>query len=370
MRIGVPREIKADERRVALTPAGTREATAHGHEVVVERGVGAGSGFTDDAYAAQGARVVESGEAVFAEAELILKVKEPQPQEVELLEPHHVLFTYLHLAADPGLTEGLCASRATCIAYETVEDADGRLPLLAPMSEIAGRIATQVGASILTAPEGGRGVLMGGIPGVPPATVVVAGGGVAGENAAAVASGMGARVVVLDRSPHRLRELQARFGSRVTTLFSTDLAIEQLLPEADLVIGTVLVRGARAPRLVRRPHLALMRPGSVLVDVSIDQGGCFETSYATTHSHPTYEVEGVLHYCVANMPGSVPVTATAALTNATLPYVLALADLGVHEAMTCDAGLRAGLNVACGAVVHPVVAREFEELASAFASAA
>jgi len=358
MRIGVPTEIKSDERRVALTPAGVRELVARGHPVIVQRGAGAGSGFADEAYASEGARLAHSADEVFGEADTIVKVKEPQSGELPLLEPRHTLFTYLHLAPDPELTAGLCASGATCIAYETVENADGRLPLLTPMSRVAGRIAAQVGASLLSAPAGGRGVLVGGIPGVAPAMVVVIGGGVAGESAAAAAVGMGGRVIILDRSQQRLDELATRFDGRATTLFSTDLAIEQLLPDADVVIGTVLVRGARAPRLVRREQLALMAGGSVLVDVSIDQGGCFETSRPTTHSDPTYVVDGVVHYCVANMPGAVPVTATVALTNATLPYVVMLADLGVQEALARDPGLRAGLNVAAGHVTHPVVARE------------
>jgi len=358
MRVGVPTEIKQQEGRVALTPAGARELIAHGHEVLVQAGAGAGSRIPDEAYALQGATVVATAEDVFDGAELIVKVKEPQPGEVALLRPEHTLFTYLHLAPDPELAHGLCRSGATCIAYETVEDEHGRLPLLAPMSEVAGRIASQVGAAALVAPGGGRGVLMSGVPGVAPARVVVIGGGVAGTGAARVAAGMGAEVVVMDRSIARLRELDAELAGRVTTRFASSLAVEEALAEADLVIGAVLVKGARAPRLVRREHLARMRPGAVLVDISIDQGGCFETSRPTTHAEPTYEVDGVVHYCVANMPGAVPVTSTQALTNATLPYVLALAGCGVEGALEADPGLAAGLNVAGGRVVHPVVAAE------------
>jgi alanine dehydrogenase len=354
MKIGVPTEIKAQEGRVALTPAGVRELVNHGHKVLVQAGAGQRSRIADLAYAEQGAMVVPGADAVFAHAELIVKVKEPQPEEVRLLRDRQILFTYLHLAPIPELAEGLCRSGATCIAYETVEDASGSLPLLAPMSEVAGRIAAQVGAAALAAPAGGRGVLMSGVPGVAPARVLVIGGGVAGTNAARVAAGMGAEVVVLDRSLPRLRELD----HELTTRFASSLAIDELLPEVDLVIGAVLVKGARAPKLIRREQLRSMRPGAVLVDISIDQGGCFETSRPTTHASPTYTVDEVVHYCVANMPGAVPVTSTQALTNATLPYVLALADLGVEGAFRADPGLRAGLNVAGGDVVHPVVAAE------------
>jgi alanine dehydrogenase len=363
MRVGVPREIKPQEGRVALTPAGVRELVARGHEVVVESGAGRGSHITDSAYEAQGAKIALSAEEVFSEAELIVKVKEPQPPEVARLEPRHTLFTYLHLAADRALAHGLCRSGATCIAYETVEDGCGRLPLLAPMSEVAGRIAAQAGASAL-ASTAGRGVLMGGVPGVPPAQVVVVGGGVAGTSAARIAAGMGARVIVLDRSIDRLRDLDIELSGRIQTRFASALAIEELLPQTDVVIGTVLVRGARAPKVVRAEQLSSMRPGAVLVDVSIDQGGCFETSRPTTHAAPTYELDGIVHYCVTNMPGVVPVTSTHALTNATLPYVVELADQGVQGALDRDAGLRAGLNVAVGRIVHPVVAAEFGAKAS------
>jgi len=371
MRIGVPTEIKAQEGRVGLTPAGVRELVARGHQVLVQSGAGLGSCIGDADYAAQGAIVLATAEEVYGGAEMIVKVKEPQPSEVPLLRPDHVLYTYLHLAAEPALAAGLCASGATCIAYESVEDGRGALPLLAPMSEVAGRLAAQVAASTLASQAGGaRGVLMGGVPGVAPARVLIVGGGVAGTSAARVAVGMGADVVVLDRSLARLRELEIEFGRLLTTRFATSLAIEELLPGADAVIGTVLVRGARAPHVVRRHDLARMRRGAVLVDVAIDQGGCFETSFPTTHAAPTYVTDGIVHYCVANMPGSVPVTSTHALVNATLPTVLALADHGVDGALAADAGLAAGLTVAGGQVVHPVVAAELAAGAAAAALAA
>jgi alanine dehydrogenase len=356
MRVGIPAEIKPAEYRVAITPAGVREMVEHGHEVLIEAGAGAGSAIKDGAFADQGARIVADAEAVFGEAEMVLKVKEPQPVEVEMLRPGQLLFTYLHLAPDPELTRGLCDSDATCIAYETVEDARGRLPLLAPMSEIAGKIATQAGAFMLEKPLGGRGILLGGVPGVAAANVIVIGGGVVGMNAAFIAIGMEADVFVFDKSIDRLRELETAFGGRCSTVFSTTLAIEEMLPSADLVIGAVLVHGARAPFVVRREQLALMKPGAVLVDVAIDQGGCFETSRPTTHQDPTFEVDGITHYCVANMPGAVPITSTHALTNATLPYAIALADLGVAGAIRRDPGLRFGVNVAGGKVTHPAVA--------------
>jgi alanine dehydrogenase len=356
MKVGVPTEVKSDEYRVALTPAGARELAIGGHEVLLQAGAGEGSAIADADYEAQGARIVPDAEAVFAEAELILGVKEPQPEEVPLLRPEHVLFTYLHLAPNPVLTRGLADSGATCIAYETVEDARGRLPLLAPMSEVAGKIATQAGAFMLEKPLGGRGVLLGGVPGVAAATVVVIGGGVVGMNAAFIAIGMEADVFVLDRNVDRLRELDIAFGGRASTVFSSTLAIEELLPRADLVVGAVLIHGARAPYVIHREQLALMKHRAVLVDVSIDQGGCFETSHPTTHSDPTFEVDGITHYCVTNMPGAVPITSTYALTNATLPYVLALAEHGVRGAITADPGLRMGVNVASGHVTHPAVA--------------
>ncbi|MEA2441190.1 MAG: alanine dehydrogenase [Thermoleophilaceae bacterium] len=357
MRVGVPTETKVDEYRVALTPAGARELAEHGHEVLVQAGAGDGSAIADADYAAQGARILPDAEAVFAEAELVLKVKEPQPPEVALLRPGQTLFTYLHLAPAPELTQGLCDSGATCIAYETVEDTRGRLPLLAPMSEVAGKIATQAGAFMLEKPLGGRGVLLGGVPGVAAANVMVIGGGVVGMNAAFIAIGMQADVFVLDRSVDRLRELDVAFQGRASTVYSSTLAVEQLLPSVDLVIGAVLVHGARAPYVISREQLALMKRNAVLVDVSIDQGGCFETSRPTTHSDPTYEVDGITHYCVTNMPGAVPITSTYALTNATLPYVLSLADFGVQGAIERDPGLRSGVNVAAGQVTYAPVAQ-------------
>jgi alanine dehydrogenase len=356
MKVGVPTEIKPDEYRVSLTPAGARELAEHGHEVVVQAGAGEGSTIPDAEYEAQGAEIAPDAQSVFDEAELILGVKEPQPGEVDMLQPHHTLFTYLHLAPAPELTRALVESGATCIAYETVEDSHGRLPLLAPMSEVAGKIATQAGAFFLEKPMGGRGVLLGGVPGVAAANVMVIGGGVVGFNAASIAIGMEADVFVFDRNIDRLRELDVAFAGRASTVYSSTLAIEDLLPRVDLVIGAVLVHGARAPYVIKREQLSLMKERAVLVDVSIDQGGCFETSRPTTHSDPVYEVDGVTHYCVTNMPGAVPVTSTFALTNATLPYVLALADHGVKDAIAKDPGLRPGVNVAGGKVTHPAVA--------------
>src|SRR6476619_436825 len=333
MKVGVPTEIKTDEYRVALTPAGVRELVEHDHEVLIQAGAGDGSAISDSEYTSQGAKIVPDAAAVFAQSDMILGVKEPQPSEVALLEPRHTLFTYLHLAADRELTDGLRESGATCIAYETVEDRRGRLPLLAPMSEIAGKIATQAGAFMLEKPLGGRGILLGGVPGVAAANVMVIGGGVVGMNAAFIAIGMEADVFVYDKSINRLRELYVTFGGRCSTVYSTTLAIEEMLPRADLVIGAVLVHGARAPYVVTREQLGLMRRGAVLVDVAIDQGGCFETSHPTTHRDPVFEVDGITHYCVANMPGAVPITSTYALTNATLPYVLALAENGLVGAI-------------------------------------
>jgi alanine dehydrogenase len=356
MKIGVPTEIKADEYRVAVTPAGVREMTEHGHEVLVQAGAGNGSAIADSDYVAQGATIVDDAAGVFAAAEMVLHVKELQAGEIEMLRPGQLLFTYLHLAPDPEQTRGLCESGATAIAYETVEDSHGRLPLLAPMSEIAGKIATQAGAFMLEKPLGGRGILLGGVPGVAAANVMVIGGGVVGMNAAFVAIGMEADVFVFDRSIDRLRELEVAFGGRCSTVYSTTLAVEEMLPRADLVVGAVLVHGARAPYVIRREQLGLMKPGAVLVDVAIDQGGCFETSRPTTHHEPTFEVDGIIHYCVANMPGAVPITSTNALTNATLPYAIALADHGVEDAIRRDPGLRPGVNVAAGKVTHPAVA--------------
>jgi alanine dehydrogenase len=356
LKVGVPTEVKTDEYRVALTPAGVRELVDAGHEVVVQQGAGTGSAIQDQDYEAQGAEVLASAEDVFAAAELIVKVKEPQPQEVALLEPRHTLFTYLHLAADAELTQGLIASGATCIAYETVEDDRGRLPLLAPMSEVAGKIATQAGAFMLEKPLGGRGILLGGVPGVAAANVMIIGGGVVGMNAAFIALGMEATVYVYDRSIDRLRELDIAFGGRADTCYASVLDIEQRLPEVDLVIGAVLVHGAKAPFVIRREQLSLMKRNAVLVDVSIDQGGCFETSRPTTHSDPVYEVDGITHYCVANMPGAVPITSTYALTNATLPYTIDLANEGAAAFISKSPGHRHGLNVANGQVTYEAVA--------------
>jgi alanine dehydrogenase len=356
MKVGVPTETKSDEYRVALTPTGVRELRIHGHEVVIQAGAGEGSAIPDAEYEAQEARIVQDAATVFEEAELVLKVKEPQPEEVALLGSGQMLFTFLHLAPAPDLTNALCDSGATCIAYETVEDERGRLPLLAPMSEVAGKIATQAGAFMLEKPLGGRGVLLGGVPGVAAATVMIIGGGVVGLNAAFIAIGMEADVFVFDKSLDRLRELDVAFGGRASTVYSSTLPIEQMLPTADLVIGAVLIHGARAPYVIRREQLALMKHRAVLVDVSIDQGGCFQSSRPTTHSNPTFEVDGITHYCVTNMPGAVPVTSTFALTNATLPYALALADHGVRGAIARDPGLRSGVNVAAGQVTHAAVA--------------
>jgi len=359
--VGVPREIKEDEYRVAITPAGVREMVEHGHEVLIEAGAGEGSAIADADFSAQGAEIVAAPAEIFERAEMILHVKELQAPEIEMLRPGQLLFTYLHLAPDPEQTRGLQRSGATCIAYETVEDRHGRLPLLAPMSEIAGKIATQAGAFMLEKPLGGRGILLGGVPGVAAANVLVIGGGVVGMNAAFIAIGMEADVFVFDKSIDRLRELDVVFGGRCSTVYSTTLALEEMLPSADLVIGAVLVHGARAPYVVRREQLGLMKPGAVLVDVAIDQGGCFETSRPTTHRDPTFEVEGITHYCVANMPGAVPITATNALTNATLPYATALADHGVAGAIERDPGLRPGVNVASGEVTYAPVAEAVGE---------
>jgi alanine dehydrogenase len=358
MKVGVPTEIKTDEYRVAITPAGVRELVDRGHEVLIQHDAGEGSAIADAEYAEQGAAVVPDAAAVFAGSDMIVKVKEPQPVEVAMLEPRHTLFTYLHLAPDPELTQALRASGATCIAYETVTDRNGRLPLLAPMSEVAGKIATQAGAFMLEKPLGGRGLLLGGVPGVAAGKVMVIGGGVVGLTAAEIAIGMGAETYVYDRSIDRLRELDFLLNNRCSTVFSTTLSIEKMLPEVDLVIGAVLVHGAKAPHVITRAQLSLMKSHAVLVDVSIDQGGCFETSRPTTHTNPTYEVDGVTHYCVANMPGAVPITSTFALTNATMPYVLKLAEQGVGAALESDPGFLAGLNVAAGEVTYAPVAAD------------
>jgi alanine dehydrogenase len=356
VKVGVPTEIKPDEYRVAISPIGVRELAERGHDVLIQAGAGEGSAISDADYTAQGGRIAPDAESVFAEAEMVLGVKEPQPQEVALLREGQTLFTYLHLAPAPELTRGLCDSGATCVAYETVEDRHGRLPLLAPMSEIAGKIATQAGAFMLEKPLGGRGILLGGVPGVAPANVMIIGGGAVGMNAAFIAIGMEADVFVYDVSIDKLRELDVAFGGRASTVFSSTLSVEERLPDMDLVIGGVLVHGARAPHVITRKQLGLMKTHAVLVDVAIDQGGCFETSKPTTHGDPTYEVDGIIHYCVTNMPGAVPITSTYALTNATLPYVLALADHGVAGAARREPGLRLGINVAAGKVTHRAVA--------------
>ncbi len=357
MHVGIPKEIKTHEYRVGLTPAGVRELTRHGHVVTVQASAGIGAGLSDAAYREAGALVVDSAEAVFATADMIVKVKEPQPQEIARLREEQILFTYLHLAADKAQAEALMASGATCIAYETVTDARGGLPLLAPMSEVAGRMSVQVGAHCLEKEQGGSGVLLGGVPGVAPGRVVVLGGGVSGTNAARMAVGLEASVVIIDRSLPRLKELDLQFGPRATTLFATTEAIEREVRRADLVIGAVLVPGAAAPKLVTRQMIRGMRPGSVLVDIAIDQGGCFETSRPTTHSAPTYMEDGVVHYCVTNMPGAVARTSTFALTNATLPFVQALAHKGWRQALHDDPHLADGLNVLAGKITHEAVAQ-------------
>jgi alanine dehydrogenase len=356
MDVGVVREVKPDERRVALTPSGAQELTRRGHRTLVEAGAGSGAGFADECYLGAGAEIVGNAQAIWSEAELLLKVKEPMPQEYGLLRPDLTLFTYLHLAAVPELITALVDSGSTAIAYEAVQLDDGRLPLLAPMSEVAGRLAPQVGANALLAPSGGMGRLIGPVPGVAPAQVAVIGGGVVGYHAAKVALGMGAQVIVLERSPDRLRRLEEIFGTGVQLRMSTEASVTNAIAESDLVIGCVLVPNARAPQILSRHALAGMRPGSVLVDVAIDQGGCFETSRPTTHAEPTYQVDGIIHYCVANMPGAVPVTSTQALTDATLPYVLELAGKGVDAALECDRALGRGLCVRAHRITNDVIA--------------
>ena len=356
MRVGVPKEIKVLENRVGLTPGSVREVVAHGHEVLVEHNAGQGIGMDDDAYRKAGAKVVTTAAEVFAAADMIVKVKEPQAVERRMLRKGQVLFTYLHLAPDPEQAKDLVASGAVCIAYETVTSATGGLPLLAPMSEVAGRMAVQAGAYYLEKPHGGLGMLLGGVPGVDPAKVVVLGGGVVGSHACHIALGMGAEVWVLDRSVDVLRALWRQFGRPLNTVFSTHDAIENHVTTADLVIGGVLIPGASAPKLVSAALVKRMKPGSVIVDVAIDQGGCFETSHATTHADPVYVVDGVTHYCVANMPGGVPRTSTFALNNATLPFVLALAGKGWKKALADDPHLKNGLNVAFGSVTCQPVA--------------
>jgi len=360
MRIGVPREIKVHEYRVGLVPAGVRELVAAGHEVLIETHAGEGVGLLDLHYEAAGAKIARSAAEVFRSADLIVKVKEPQIEECRMLRQGQMLFTYLHLAADPSQARALMDAGATAIAYETVTAADGSLPLLTPMSEVAGRMSIQVAASCLQKANGGSGMLLGGVPGVTPCKVAVLGGGVAGTQAAEMAVGLQADVTVLDRSVKRLRELAAQFGSRLKTQYSTVDAVEQCVTDADVVIGAVLIPGAHAPRLVTRAMVAQMKPLSVIVDISIDQGGCIETSRPTTHANPTYVVDGVIHYCVTNMPGAVPRTSTYALTNATLPFVRALADHGWQSAFKRDPHLARGLNVHDGELRHEAVARALD----------
>jgi alanine dehydrogenase len=356
VKVAVPREIKNHEYRVALTPAGVHELTSHGHDVYVEAGAGLGSSIADEEYLAAGAKVLATADEVWAEGDLVLKVKEPIAVEYPRLRRGQVLFTYLHLAADEALTHALVDAGTTAIAYETVQTANGALPLLAPMSEVAGRLAPQVGAFALMRPSGGRGVLPGGVPGVAPARVVVIGGGVAGLNAATIAVGMGADVQVLDTNVDRLRQIDAQFRGQLRTVTSNRYAVEQAVKEADLVIGAVLVPGARAPKLISNELVADMKPGSVLVDIAIDQGGCFADSRPTTHDDPTYQVHQSVFYCVANMPGAVPRTSTYALTNVTLPYAMALADKGWHAALRADRALALGLNTHAGALTNGPVA--------------
>lgn len=361
MLIGVPKEIKNFEYRVGLVPSSVRELIANGHEVVVQQGAGEKIGFDDESYKHVGARIANTAEEVFKQADMIIKVKEPQQEECKMLRENQVLFTYLHLAPDLQQAKSLIASGCVAIAYETVTNHNGGLPLLAPMSEVAGRMAIQAGATSLEIKNGGRGMLLGGVPGVVPAKVVVLGGGVVGTNSVRVAMGMGANVVVIDKSLERLYHLDLQFGSKINTVFSTTDAIEENVHDADLVIGAVLIPGASAPRLVTKDMLVNMRPGSVIVDVSIDQGGCFETSKPTTHQNPTYSVNGVVHYCVANMPGAVPRTSTVALNNATLPFVLALANYGYKDAMRRNKHLLNGLNVAHGKITYKAVAEALNQ---------
>jgi alanine dehydrogenase len=366
MLIGVPREIKVQEYRVGMTPSSVREAVLHGHQVLVERDAGAGIGAGDAAYEKAGAKIAATAEELFAKADMIVKVKEPQPKERKLLREGQILFTYLHLAPDPEQAKDLVASGAVCIAYETVTQAGGGLPLLAPMSEVAGRMAVQAGAKCLEKEAGGMGILLGGVAGVPPAKIVILGAGVVGSNAAQIAVGSGARVVAIDRSLDALRRMDRLLGARVVTVYSNRDNIESNVQNADLVIGGVLIPGAAAPKLVSRQLVAQMKPGAVIVDVAIDQGGCCETSRPTTHADPTYLVDGVVHYCVANMPGAVPRTSTYALNNATLPFVLALAGKGWRAALKADPHLRNGLNVCGGKVTQREVA---EALGYAFVEA-
>ena len=356
MIIGVPKEIKTLEARVAVTPAGVREFVKNGHKVLIEKGAGLGSSITDQDYLAEGAEIAPDAKSVWEKCEMIIKVKEPLPSEYKLMRKDQILYTYLHLAASKECTDALIAAENIAIAYETVE-VNGQLPLLAPMSEVAGRLATQVGATALQKPNGGRGVLLGGVPGVKPGKVVVIGGGVAGLNAAVMAKGLGADVTILDRSIARLQQIDALYNGSIKTLMSNDHAIEQEVVSADLVVGAVLIHGAKAPKLVSNQLVSKMKSGSVLVDIAIDQGGCFEDSRATTHAEPTYKVHESVFYCVANMPGAVPVTSTYALTNATLPYAISIANKGWRKALTDDANLAKGLNVCQGKITYEAVAK-------------
>lgn len=359
MKIGIPKEIKNNESRVAVTPGGARTLVQHGHDVYVETHAGENSGFSDEQYIKSGAQILATPEEIFSVAEMIMKVKEPIKSEYKLIRSDQLIFTYFHFASEKELTIAMMESGAVCLAYETVEKADHTLPLLIPMSEVAGRMSIQEGAKYLEKPKGGKGILLGGVPGVKPAHVLVLGGGVVGTQAALMAAGLGAHVTIADISLPRLRYLSEIMPANVDTLMSSTHNIEELLPHTDLVIGAVLIPGAKAPHLITREMLKLMQPGSVLVDVAIDQGGCFETSYATTHTDPVYEVDGILHYCVANIPGAVPFTSTLALTNATLPYALLLADLGWEKACALNEDLRKGLNVVKGKVVFRAVADTF-----------
>jgi alanine dehydrogenase len=357
MRVGLPKEIKNHEYRVGLTPASVRELTSHGHSVLVQTGAGAAIGLTDEQYTAAGATLATDAAQVFAQADMIVKVKEPQPKECAMLRPGQILYTYLHLAPDPKQAAALIKSGAICIAYETITGAGGGLPLLAPMSEVAGRMAVQAGAAHLEKSKGGMGILLGGVPGVPAAHVVILGAGVVGTHALQMAVGLGARVTVLDKNVDRLRQLDLVFGNRINTMYSNAHSVEESVLDADLVIGGVLVPGATAPKLVTRSMISRMKKGAVVVDVAIDQGGCFETSHATTHAEPTFMVDGVVHYCVANMPGAVARTSTFALNNATIGHAVALADKGWKQALKDDAHLKNGLNVAAGQVTYEAVAK-------------
>ncbi len=358
MRVGLPKEIKNHEYRVGLTPASVRELTSHGHQVLVQAGAGAAIGLSDEQYTAAGATLVADAAQVFAQADMIVKVKEPQPQECAMLRPGQILYTYLHLAPDPEQTKALVKSGAICIAYETITGPGGGLPLLAPMSEVAGRMAVQAGAAHLEKSKGGMGILLGGVPGVPAAHVVIIGAGVVGTHALQMAVGMGARVTVLDKSVDRLRQLDLIFGNRISTVYSNAQSVEEAVLDAELVVGGILIPGAAAPKLVTRDMISRMKKGAVIVDVAIDQGGCFETSHATTHTEPTYVVDGVVHYCVANMPGAVARTSTFALNNATIAHAVALADKGWKQALKDNEHLKNGLNVANGHVTYEAVARD------------